>query len=346
LRKAAAKEKPGALELAALSRRLLAAVNPQVRVALTGIVYACFLSPMDLLVSEDLLFLRKHQFITLDSPIKATSIWTAPCLSPDLRAGGYLIGGFADFSVLAGTVSMSTSRQIDEAAKPFGAALIGSLRQTHWSALREAEFHVVSLKTRAAREWVLFAADSPGMRAALAEATLGLLSPSRRADLLRALPEHQWNTVWQTLTLSDLYFLGEEYLHRFAEDPVASPVLAALRSMVPKSEPERMRWLGSNPQPFSDCGHPHLMRLAPYEYYEGFMLPGRLAARTNEFKLYLAEFLDRRGLPAGIMSAVAEPLALQLLRSIKMTVPVDWESVLAAFSGLTDGMLAEVLDRK
>jgi hypothetical protein len=241
---------------------------------------------------------------------------------------------------------MSTFRQVDEAAKPVGAAVVGTLRETHWGALREIELHVMALKIRVAREWVTGSADSPEMNAALAEETLGLLSPSRRADLLRALGEHQWQTVWQVLTLSDLYFLGDEYLHRFSVDPVKSQILATFRSIAGKSEPDRIRWLGSNPGRLYDCSHPHLMRLAPYEYYEGFLLPDKLAARTNEFKLYLAEFMDRRGLPAEILSGVAEPVAIEVLRMLKLTVYQDWQSVLAAFSGINDQILEKVLDRK
>jgi hypothetical protein len=85
------------------------------------------------------------------------------------------------------------------------------------------------------------------------------------------------------------------------------------------------------------------MRLPPYEHFEGFSIPDKIAARSSEFKLYLAEFFDRNGLPANLMAAVAEPLALRVFRGLRMTDLRDWYSVQAAFSRLDATMLQDAL---
>jgi hypothetical protein len=48
-------------------------------------------------------------------------------------------------------------------------------------------------------------------------------------------------------------------------------------------------------------------------------------------------------LPANIMAEVAEPLALQLFRGLRMTDLRDWYSVQAAFSRMDATMLQDVV---
>ena len=48
---------------------------------------------------------------------------------------------------------------------------------------------LVGLRIRGAREWIVYAADSAELQADLAEATLGLLSLTRRATLLNGLED-------------------------------------------------------------------------------------------------------------------------------------------------------------
>jgi hypothetical protein len=85
------------------------------------------------------------------------------------------------------------------------------------------------------------------------------------------------------------------------------------------------------------------MRLPPYEHFETFLFPAKIAARSSEFKLYLAELFDRNGLPADLMAAVAEPLLLRVFRGLRITDPRDWYSVQAAFSRVDTAMLQEAL---
>lgn len=68
-RQKSTKGKVNVRDLEKLNRELLVELAPQVRLALCGMVYAYYLRPEDLLVSEDPLLLRKHQFATLDSTL-------------------------------------------------------------------------------------------------------------------------------------------------------------------------------------------------------------------------------------------------------------------------------------
>ena len=93
LQKSAAKRKSDRKEIEHLCRELLAEINPQVRLALTGIVYAYYFSPDDLLISEDPLFLRKHEFVDLEPVGHPDLFGHAPELEVSSEgAGSYLTG--------------------------------------------------------------------------------------------------------------------------------------------------------------------------------------------------------------------------------------------------------------
>ena len=63
LKQRLAKKKVDPKEMAEICEELEALICPQVKLALSGAVYAYFLSPDDLLVSQDPLLLRKHRFL-------------------------------------------------------------------------------------------------------------------------------------------------------------------------------------------------------------------------------------------------------------------------------------------
>jgi len=326
-----------------LTRDLMALINPQVTVALAGIVYAYYLRSYDLLVSEDPLFLRKHQYIKLNSWFEEPEPFLTPDLEKGEPTGTTLTGCFAGFSTVAGTVAETGVRSADESSAAFVHYQLGAIRATRWGQLKDDDLRLVGLKVRAAREWIVLSAGSAEPRAELADATIGLLSLARRSDLLAALDRRDWKTVWSAVTVSDLISLADEYLKRFKLDPHPSPVFSALRRCIVDNDGSRLHWLGPTLGPLNNCSHPHLMRLASYEHFEGFLQPARIAARSSEFKLYLAEFFDRNGLPANLMAAVAEPLAMQVFRRLRITDPRDWYSVQVAFSGLDATMLQDAM---
>jgi hypothetical protein len=85
--------------------------------------------------------------------------------------------------------------------------------------------------------------------------------------------------------------------------------------------------------------------LPPFEEFE-HQTPAAMAQRIAEFKLYLAEYLDRRGYPAETIGIVAEPLLRRMLGNLAMTDPRDWRSVLANYAKISDDAIEESLPKK
>jgi len=86
--------------------------------------------------------------------------------------------------------------------------------------------------------------------------------------------------------------------------------------------------------------------LSPYENFENYTLPNRLAERSNEFKLYLAELFDRTGTSAAALESSAEPMAIRLFSEIRMKDPKDWRSVLRAYSDMDGNWIDNEVRRK
>ena len=340
LGKSAAKRKSDKKEIERLCRELLAEINVPVRLALTGIVYAYYFRPEDLLISEDPLFLRKHEFVDLDSGGRPDLFGSAPELEVSSEGeGSYLKGGFAGFSAVVGRVA---GKGTGGNAEMVLASQVGSLRNTYWPAISERDMLLYGLKIRLSREWLVRAAGQPELLAALSEATLGTLSLSRRADLLNGIQAADWKAVWQSVTLSDLYSLADEYLERFKTDPWDSQVTRAIRK-VPATDLDGLDLLGGSHPYLNGCDHSHLLRLAPYEQYERLMLPMMMAERVTELKLYLIDYAGQAGIPAEALAMVAEPLALETLHKLRMADTKDWRPVPLAFSSLDEEKIVSAL---
>jgi len=346
LRRLSAGPRPDARELDALVKDFLDAMNPQVGLALAGTIYAAHLNPSDLLISEDPLFLRRHQFIDLGTLKRKTGVFTEALLVQRQVEGSYLRGGFADFAAEAGQTALAGLRIPDAKSYPFAATQIGFLRATRWDLLEDDDLKLLGLKIRAAREWIVRAATDPELMSDLADAASGILSLARRSDLMHSLEARDWESVWKDVTLSDLFFLSDEYLGRHRTDPWDSPTMKALRGLVARDDGARLQWMGPVPGPLFNCGHPHLLRLPPYEHFERFLMPERLAVRAAEFKLYIGEYLDRRGIPAGALETIAEPLAMEILREVRLTGLRDWQAMLAAYSGIDDNLIRGALAKR
>ncbi len=341
LKQRLARRKVNLEDVRKLRTEFLAAISGQVKLALNGVVYAYFLSPDDLLVSSDPLLIRKHEFLGLGTGDSA--VFPASDLARSSEgAGSHFAGGFAEFYRVAGWVAVTGEKPGN--SQDVEAAQIGSLRATDWSRFREDDLRVLGLRVRLAREWVLHAAADPNLMAALAEETLGLLSPTRRAELLDGIAARDWESALQALTLSDLYALSGRYLSRYRTDSWQSPVIAALRSVPAPADGSRLRQLGIVSTDLFGCSHPHLEEPGPYEQYERLLLPARLSERTAEFKLYLADLAERVGIPPAALGALAEPLARQVLAKAKMADIRDWRSMTAAFAAMDEPMLEAALD--
>jgi hypothetical protein len=92
--------------------------------------------------------------------------------------------------------------------------------------------------------------------------------------------------------------------------------------------------------------HPHFAPQMPYEEFERYMFPNRLAERVSEFKLYLAEYFERAGIPPAFLPVIAEPAARRVLSGMKMADFRDWPAVLAAFKTISDEMIDGVLAKQ
>ena len=329
-----ARKKVNPKDLEKLSLDYLEAIDVPVRWALTGIVYAYFLSPDDLLVSEDSLLLRKHQF-AVPAPGRTTPVWqSAELAQSSQHAGSYFTGGFADFADAAGHAAAQSAKLGGDNGQAAAAKQLGAIRMTGWGDLRDEDLRLLGLKVTVAREWVARAAGQPDLEAGLSEASLGLLSLTRRAALLTALAEGDWKSVWESLTLSDLYFLGDRYLERYSTDAWQSPATRALRQAAAHNDGSRLQLLGGEFGQTLGCSHPHLRSAPPYEEYEKELLPARLAERSAEFKLYLAKYADQEGIPAAALGALAEPAARGILKKLQMSDIRDWRSLLSAYAAL------------
>jgi hypothetical protein len=335
-----ARKKVNPKDVEKLSQEYLEEMDAPTRWALEGIVYAYFLSPEDLLVAEDPLLLRKHEFAA-PAETRKTPVWQiAELATSSEKAGSHFTGGFAGFGDAAGAAAATSARLGGDTGGFAASKQMAALRMTSWGTLRDDDLRLVGLKVTVAREWMVRAASRPEWRAHLAEATLGLLSLTRRADLLGALADGNWASVWNLATLSDLYFLGDRYLERYAADPWQSPATRALRQLVGRNDGSRLQLLGTASLGMFGCSHPHLQTALPYEEYEKEMVPTRLAERSAEFKLYLAKYADAAGVPAPALAALAEPAARAILKRLVLSDVHDWRSVLAAYATL-DGKAVE-----
>ena len=336
-----ARKKVNLEDVKKLCAEFMAAIAQPVKVTMSGMVYAYFLNPDDLLVSEDPLLLRKHRFLEPESgPIFPPS----ELAKGSEGAGSHLTGGFAGFFRVAGELAVSGEKPGN--GEMVAVAQIGSLRATDWRRLREDDLRVLGLRLRLAREWILHAGKDQKLADALAEDSLGLLSTTRRAQLLDAIAARDWTSALGVATLGDLYALSGRYLARYTEDPWQSPVLAALRKMPDPADESRLRWLGGSPVELLGCAHAHLAELGPYEQYEWLLLPQKIAERAAEFKLFLADVAGRAGIPPAALGTLAEPLARQVMAKMHMTDMHDWHSVTRAFAGLDEEMLEAALDQK
>ncbi len=340
------KQKANPKDLEKLAAEMLSHLQPQVTLAISGLIYAYHLAPEDLILSEDALLLRKHRYLEFtsgygDAMMIAASRFVA---GEGSTAGSHFAGGFAQFSKVAGAAGVYMKAGGAGTESTFGAQ-IGTLRDTSWKLLNEGDLRLLSLRIQVAREWVVQSAMRPDLFADLSESTLGLLSLARRADLLSGLTARSWKQVWETVTLSDLYFLGEGFLSRYPKDPWPSPLVQALRAAASRSDGSHLQMLGAVPVELFGCSHPHLQAGAPYEEYERYLMPDKIAERTAEFKIYLAYVADQAGVPAGALGQVAESLALTILRNAHMSDPHDWRSVITVFSAMDAKTVQEAFEK-
>ena len=340
------KKRSNGKDIDKIVQELLGELQPQVTLALAGQVYAYFLRPSDLVISEDPLLLRKHHYFKFDSETGRKQLLAESTFYQSSEGiGSYFVGGFAQFALAAGRAASVGWKTAGPGASASIATQVAAIRSAAWDRLQESDQRLASLRITVAREWIYMSANQEEAFRALSEDAMGVLSLSRRADLLNGIGEGNWREVWESVTLPDLFLLGGKYLERFKTDLWSSPLTASLRSVVAGNDGSRLNILGPIPYHSFGCSHPHLVADAPYEEYESQMFPDELAERSADFKLFLAFQADNLGVEPAALADVAEALASKAFRSTQMMDSKDWRSLLAGFANIKPKDIKQALEQ-
>ncbi len=150
-------------DLSQLSNELISGLGRSLKDGLVGWVYAYYFSPRDLVVAEDPLLTRKHQFhVTLGSGRRF--YWPGASRQTLRRqTGNYLRGALCQIATLTGEIGLvkaeaGESIGTDPVVEGFAAAQLSGVRSVPWPHLNPLSMHLVGLKLRLAREFMARAA--------------------------------------------------------------------------------------------------------------------------------------------------------------------------------------------
>ena len=283
--------------------------------------YAANFRSGDLLISDDPLFLRKHEFVSWGGSHDLSSSAELD-ISSDL-GGTRVTGGFNRISTVAGMAATGSLRDVDATSSFVSAALIGSASRRRLVGLRpDRRFEVSPCKSMRLRiGWCWLPTRNP-LYDAVGRVTYGLLSLNRRARLLVALRDRDWDSVWSSVSvdgpvLSRRTSAGTHETDAAATIPaMTSPATSEFRAAagLPSGrEPwvPTLQYLGRRTAP-------HMAELPPYEQIATEMFPAFLGERIAEFKIYLVRLFAREALPAAALPAVAEAASRAVLVDMQM----------------------------
>ncbi|HET9307113.1 MAG TPA: hypothetical protein VFO46_13900 [Candidatus Sulfotelmatobacter sp.] len=341
LKEKASKRKINPKDLQKLARDLQGELQAQVAAAVAGPIYAYFLRSTDAIVMNDPLLLRKHHYFAFNvSSQQREKIVPSDFNVSGEAVGSYFVGGFAQFAYSAG-VAASHSKNLGSGGATL-AAQLASIRSADWDRLHESDQRLAALRIIVAREWLYQSARQPDVFRALGDSTLGLLSLSRRADLLNGISSRDWRRAWGSITLPELFVLGARYSRQFSADPWPSEATVALRAAEKSNGDGSLDILGAIPGHIFGCNHPHLLSDAPYEEYERH-LPVEMGERSAEFNLFLVFQGDRLGLQPESLEKIDETLAVKAFRKAQMTDYRDWRSLLNAYASINPADLTQAI---
>lgn len=341
LKEKASKRKVNPKDLQKLAHELEGELQGQVAAALSGPVYAYFLRSSDAIVVNDPLLLRKHHYFEFNAPsAKHEEVISSDFTVSSEAIGSYFTGGFAQFAYSAG-LAAAHSKNFG-GSKESMAAQLATIRGTDWERLDESDQRLAALRIIVAREWIYESARKPEVFRALSESTMGLLSLSRRAELLSGISARDWSRAWNSITLPELFILGARYPRQFPADPWPSEATAALRASEKTHDDGRLNVLGPIPTHIFGCNHPHLLSDAPYEEYERH-LPAEMGERSAEFNLFLVFQGDRLGLGPESLEKVDETLAVKAFRKAQMTDYRDWRALMNAYASMNPADLTQAM---
>jgi len=288
--------------------------------SVTGLVYAWYLRPYDLLASEDPWFTRKHRFVNVRGRDDDPGDFAPGYFRMQSGGQGSFAGGsLANFNEAAGHVATVGALPDTRMLENLQLAQLAVLRGTMLGRLRAEDFRAANRMVEAGRTWLEQAARGRASEAESWEMTAGLISPGRWQRVLADAKGGRAEEVRRKVTVSDMFWLGERKQRKQGGDPAEN-----LR-----------RWLGS-PGSLTVLGEGPLMpEPAPYESIYRRSLPGDCAARMAELALVLAVLAGREGITPDEVEAGAERVAASLLEGLTMVDNTDWEAVSTALASIT-----------
>jgi hypothetical protein len=183
------------------------------------------------------------------------------------------------------------------------------------------------------------------MRFELEQESRGLLSLTRRKSMLEGIERRDWAAVWESLSVSDLHFLGEALArHAPQELWTSSPALMVMKQS--SVHVRELDVLGPVAPDLNGCAQTRLRRYEPYEEYQRHASPDRLAERLAEIKLYLAWLADQSAWPVESLAALASPATNTFVSRVAMRDMWDWQSALDSFRSLKSENLEALLKRQ
>ena len=199
----------------------------------------------DRVVSGDPLLLRKHRYFDFVIPGQEHILMRdSEFISASEGLGSWMEGGFSQFGLASGFAAAAGWKQGGSGGSAVVAEEIAAIRSATWDQLPDADLQLATLRILAAREWIVASAQNSERFTSLSQETSGLLSLLRRADLLNGIEERDWQQVWASITLPDLFRLWWSYLRRYPSEPSPSPVTAQLRVTAAADQGARLDVLG------------------------------------------------------------------------------------------------------
>lgn len=360
LRERASRRRPSSRDLERSGAEARRALTPWLELALRGLVMSYYLRPEDLPVSEDPLLLRKYLYYP--GRDVANSFFPPPNFKVDsATAGAVPSGSLAGIVPVAGRIAMTGQPGAGGFAEAVEAQQLGAIRNALFWRLRDEDLRALHLAVLAGREWVVEAAFDEGEARALEEAAAGLVSAERLARLDRLLARLQgareaglapswsvreyvetWQTIWETLSVSDLYWLGRRRSH----GTETSYAWLALKRMPARVHQGPVHELGVVPLEHARSIVPKLLRLPPYEDYAAQLAPQRAGERLAEFGLSLACAVDEAGLDAEAVGLLAEPLARLMLQELEMSDVADFRPAMQLWKRIAPDQLAVLWEQE
>ena len=336
-------------ELSTLVDEVLSSLSKDLKDTVVGWIYAYYFSPQDLVIAEDPLLIRKHQFFVPSSRGKGVFWPAASRQTLRLQTGNFIRGPLSQLPTLAGEIGLvkaeaGESIGTDPVVEGFAAAQLAGVRVIPWSNLNPLSIHLVGLKLRMAQEFVVTAALYEQRKNHLAKAVKGLIGPLRKAQLLDSLSKRNVEKALSLLSSSDLYFLANYLLEHKNISLTKGPVSKAIERIIKLVPPKQDQlFVGSESGHYSYC---IMIPPAPYENYENSLLTRHLSRRLGHIMLTLAEQADRLGLSTTALALLSEPAVKHVALNAKMNNSADWKGALDSMSTIPlNNLLKELIEQ-